>query len=169
MENIQNSPKQKGYVSKGSEAVKTWVEKTAGRPLRKSDKIIGLVLLIIFLFIFYVVLEANKYRAMVRVIEGQGRVGVNPTTESLDFGDLSRGTSAIRRVNLENGTFMPMYVMIWEMGGISDLMDISQNYFKLKPRESVKIDFTTYVPASAEIDKNYTGRVFLFKVPTFGI
>src|SRR3989344_9346822 len=66
-----------------------------GEPLKMWEKIVGVILALVFLFVFYVVLDANKYRATVHVIEGQGRVGVNPTTELLDFGDLSPGTSAV--------------------------------------------------------------------------
>ena len=146
-----------------------WFEKQAGRPVKRSDKVIGVILLIVFLFVFYVMLDANKYRAMVNVIEGEGKVGVNPTANALDFGDLSRGTSAVRRVELKNGTFMPVYIMIFKIGSISDLMDVSKNYFRLAHGIDEKIEFTTYVPASAELGKNYTGRVFRFKVPTFGL
>lgn len=146
-----------------------WFERNAGRPLKLSDKIIGLILLIIFLFVFYVTLDANKYRAMVRVISGQGKVGINPTAESLDFGDLSRGTSAVRKVNVKNNIAMPMYIIIWETGKISGLMKTSNNFFVLKPHSEEKIEFTTYMPASAQIDKEYRGRVYLFKIPTFWI
>lgn len=132
-----------------------------------GEKIISLVILVIFLFAFYVTLDANKYRAEVRVIEGEGKVGVNPTTESLDFGDLSRGTQAVRRVNLENGTVMPMYVLAWKFGKLSELMNVSKSSFRLAPKEKTQIDFTTYIPASAETGAQYTGRVYLFKIPTF--
>jgi len=58
---------------------------------------------------------------------------------------------------------------IWKVGSISDLMDINRNFFKLEPKTGAKIEFTTYMPASAQIDKTYSGRVYLFKIPTFGI
>ncbi len=155
-----------GSLKDARPKVNQWFQETAGRPLKKRDKILIGVLVIIFLFVFYVALDANKYKAMVRVIEGQGRVGVNPTAESIDFGDLSRGTSAVRRVDLKNATFMPVYVMIWKTGLISDLMKIDKNFFTLKPGASEKIEFSAYMPASAEIDKEYNGRVYLFKIPT---
>lgn len=150
-------------------ALKSWIEKTAGRPLMMRDKIIGSILIILFLFIFYVVLDANKYRAMVNVISGEGRTGINPTSESLDFGDLSRGMSAVRKVNIENGTIVPMYVAIMKTGDVNELMTVSENNFRLDPRSKKVIEFSTYIPASAEIGKNYTGRVYLFKIPTFGL
>ena len=68
--------------------------------MKRGEKILAVVLVIVFLFVFYIALDANKYQATVHVIEGEGKVGVNPTTERLDFGDLSPGTSAIRRVDI---------------------------------------------------------------------
>ncbi len=159
----------KDKISGVVNAAKDRIEMTAGRSIKTSDKIIGGVLIIVFLFLFYIVLDANKYSATLRVIEGQGKVGVNPLTTSLDFGDLSRGTSAVRKVDLSNGTVMPMYVAIVKTGSFSDLVTVSENNFKLLPGTTKKIEFAAYVPASAEIDKIYNGRVYLFKIPTFGL
>ena len=145
-----------------------WQEKT-GEPFKTGEKIIAIVLVFVFLFVFYVSLDANKYRAQVRVIEGEGRVGVNPTTESLDFGDLSRGATVIRRVEIQNGTFMPVFVVVVKTGDIADLIDIDENYFELKPGEETKIEFTNFIPASAEVGRRYDGRIYLFKIPTFGL
>lgn len=153
-----------------------WIEKQAGRPLKKSDKIIGVILIICFLFVFYVVLDANKYRMQVLVIEGEGKVGVNPTSELLDFGDMSRGTESVRTVTLNNGTFMPMYVLVWQRGGLSELVKVTDKNtgegakaFKLEPNTEVKIDFMARMPASAQIGDKYTGNVIIFKIPTFGL
>lgn len=137
--------------------------------LKILQKTIVILLIIIFLFIFYIVLDANKYQSVVHIIDGEGKVGVNPTDERLDFGDLSRGTSAARTVLIKNGTFIPMYIVIVKTGVISELTKIDKNYFKLEPRKEQKIEFSTYIPASAKVDDNYQGRVYLFKIPTFGL
>ena len=149
--------------------LKNWFKTSTDKPLTKWDKTILIVVAVLALFIFYVALDANKYRATVHVIEGEGKVGVNPTDLALDFGDLSRGTSAVRRVDLQNGTFMPMYVFMVKTGGISSLVKIDKNNFRLNPREQTKIEYTIYMPASAPVDATYNGRVYLFKVPTFGL
>lgn len=143
--------------------LRSWV--TPSEPLRRKDKIILAVLALVFVFVFYVTLDANKYRATVRVIEGEGRVGVNPTDEQLDFGDLSPGTSAVRRVNVVNGTPMPVFIAIVKMGEIASLIDIDANYFTLPARADQKIEFSMYMPASGKIDYIYDGRVYLFKIP----
>lgn len=148
---------------------KGWLEKLAGRPLKFSDKLMIGVLIIFFLFVFYIVLDANKYPALVHVIEGQGAVGVNPTSKALDFGDLSRGSSAVRRVKIENKTFMPMYIAAFKAGSIADLVKIDNNFYRMGAHAEEKMEFTLYMPASAVVDHDYTGRVFLFKIPTFGL
>src|SRR3989344_5823788 len=155
---------------------KTTAPTTAAAPKKKSpgwkemkvwQKTVTIIVAVFFLFVFYVVLDANKYRATVRVIEGEGQVGVNPTDRALDFGDLSLGTSAVRRVDMNNGTFLPFYVIMIKTGRISELMKIDKNYFRLAPGENTKIEYTVYMPASAKIDDIYNGRVYLFKIPTF--
>lgn len=146
-----------------------WWEKNTGAPLRTRDKVIGTIAIVLFLFVFYVVLDANKYRALVHVIEGEGKIGVNPTAEAIDFGDLSLGTSAVRRVDIKNGTPIPMYIMVFKTGSIAGLMKIDKNFFRLPPGGDVKIEFTAYMPASAKVGNDYKGRVYLFKVPTFGL
>ena len=133
--------------------------------MKRGEKILAVALVIVFLFVFYIALDANKYQATVHVIEGEGKVGVNPTTERLDFGDLSPGTSAIRRVDIENGTTISMYVAIVNFGSINDLMTINKSSFTLSPGKKDVIEFTVYMPASAPIDATLTGRVFIFKIP----
>lgn len=140
-------------------------EEKIKKRMSKWDKILIAIFAVILIFILYIVLDANKYSAMVHVVEGEGKVGINPTTEALDFGDLSRGTSAVRQVTIENGTFVPMYIAVFKTGEIGGLMEIDDNFFTLRPREDVQIDFSVYMPASAEIDATYKGRVFLFKIP----
>lgn len=146
---------------------------TNEQPIKKGEKmtllqkiILGVVILPL-LFVFYVSLDANKYKAYVRVVPGEGVVGVNPTDKALDFGDLSRGGRAVRKVIVQNGTFIPMQIVVLEWGNIADLMDVNKGNFKLNAGENAEIEFTTYVPASAEIDKVYNGRVYLFKIPRF--
>ena len=142
-----------------------WWQRVTGEPMKKREKIIGVVALVLFLFVFYVTLDANKYRATVRVVEGTGKVGVNPTTERLDFGDLSRGSSAVRRVDIANNTGVPFYVMIWRTGDTADLIKLDKNFFVLPARASEKIEFNMYMPASAPIGSIMNGRVYLFKIP----
>ena len=129
------------------------------------EKVFACFSLFVFLFVFYVTLDANKYEAQVRAMEGEGRVGVNPTSERLDFGDLSRGTAAMRTVTVTNDTFIPFFVSVVRIGAMRNLMDVEPNNFILRKGTEERIEFTTYMPASAEVYHMYTGRVFVFKIP----
>jgi hypothetical protein len=120
---------------------------------------------LVFLFVFYLALDANKYEAVVRVVEGTARVGLNPTTERLDFGDLSPGTTAVRSVTIENGTGIPFFVFALRLGSITDIMEQSNNFFVMAPHAEETIEWSTYMPASAPIGEKLSGRVILFKIP----
>lgn len=133
--------------------------------LSRGEKILAIALGVVFLLIFYLTLDAGKYSAQVLAVEGKGRVGLNPTTERLDFGDLSPGTSAMRRIEIKNESPIPMRIVVFRFGAVSDLIDLNKNYFVLKPDSEEKIEFSVFMPASAEIGKLYKGRVFVFKIP----
>lgn len=141
------------------------VERLTGRPLTRLEKVATIIMLVVFLFVFYVTLDANKYAAQVRVVEGEGKIGVNPTTEMLDFGDLSRGTATVRTVLVRNDTPLPFFVAVIKVGAIRDLVKQSDNNFMLRRGEQRKIEFNVFIPASAEIERVYSGRVFVFKIP----
>ena len=107
---------------------------------------------------------ADKYKAQVLVIEGEKKVGVNPTEESLDFGDLSADTSATRYIKLNAGG-MSTFIYVLKFGSIAELIDISENGFTLNKGDEKKLEFSLYMPSSAPIGEKYTGRVWIFKVP----
>ena len=110
------------------------------------------------------VLVADKYQAQVLVIEGEGKVGVNPTAEKLDFGDLSGDTSAARYITLNAGG-MDTHIYIWKFGSIAELMKLSDNNFTMEEGDEKKLELSVYMPLSAPVGEKYTGRVWIFKVP----
>ncbi len=121
------------------------------------------VLLAVLAVVVVQLVYAEKYQAVVNVI-AENRIGVNPTGERLDFGDLPKSKGATRAVTLESAGDRSAYVMVWYFGGISDLLKVSRNYFYLEPGKKEKLEFSVYVPESAEV-RQYTGRVLIFKVP----
>ncbi len=108
-------------------------------------------------------LNAAKYEALVQVIP-EDKIGINPTSQKLDFGDLPRDRSTVRTVTLKSDGDTPAYVMVWKFGDISDLMKVNKNYFTLDPHSSQKLDFSVYVPNSAEY-RYYNGQVMIFQIP----
>lgn len=140
-------------------------ENTYKKRFKTGDKVLLIITILIFFFLFYITLDANKYDATVLAIAGEGRVGVNPTSELLDFGDLSPGSSAVRTVSIENSTAIPMYIAALRIGEINGIMSVDKNFFVIPKNTTEEIEFSVYMPASAPIDERLNGKVFLFKIP----
>lgn len=132
--------------------------------MSKVKKIVYIIIGIIVFVLVVQVVVADKYKATVQVIEGENIMGVNPLTDKLDFGDLSRETTAIRYVSLENNGGMKNYIMVWKFGGIAELIDISRNNFTLEPGDKERLEFQLFIPVSAS-DQYYDGSVWIFKIP----
>ena len=121
---------------------------------------------VILLILVVQVVNAAKYKMVVNVVEGENIMGVNPLTESLDFGDLSRNNGMTRYITMKSGGGMSTFVIVWKFGNISDLVKLSKNFFKLSSGEEVKLAFEISIPPSAET-KQYKGGVWIFRLPVF--
>lgn len=111
------------------------------------------------------IMAAERYSAVVNVIEGVDKVGVNPSAERLDFGDLSRDTGASRFVTLKNNGRVSKSVFVVKRGKIAELMKTDQSSkFTIRPGEEIKLEFNVRIPVSAPYG-SYTGSVLIFKWP----
>lgn len=133
--------------------------------MRRKIKIILLVIAgIILIFIAVQFINASKYKMTVNVVEGENVLGVNPTTEKLDFGDLSRNNGMIRRINMINGGSLKTRVIVFKFGEVSDLIKLNKNFFVLNPGDKFELTFEINIPASAEF-REYKGNVWIFRLP----
>jgi len=123
----------------------------------------GIIALIILLLIVQIII-ADKYKAQVLVIEGEKKVGVNPTTEKLDFGDLSADTSQTRYITL-NAAGMNTFIYVLKFGSIAELIKLNDNSFSLTEGDEKRLEFSLYMPSSAPVGEKYTGQVWIFKIP----
>ena len=121
------------------------------------------IILVLVVLVLIQYFNAAKYSALVQVI-AEDKIGVNPTGERLDFGDLPRNKSAVRTVTLESKGNTGSYIIIWKYGAISDFINISKNYFTLSPHTTEKLEFTVHTPNSADY-KYYKGQVIIFQIP----
>ncbi len=143
----------------------------APRVLVKSHKIskfkltLYIILSVIGIIIVVQFLNAAKYSALVQVID-ENRIGVNPSGNSLDFGDLPRDKDAIRDVDLQNRSpyKIPTYVMVWKLGAIADFIKVDRNYFTVEPGQNAKLEFSIHIPNTADY-KYYKGKVLIFQIP----
>ena len=158
---IENSEKflDSRFHGNDSNAVKQ--ESKVKKRIKKVLIVLGMILIV---FIGVEFISAAKYKTMVVVTDKQGVVGINPLTESLDFGELSKGSSISRFITLKSQGKISTFVIIVITGGIKDLIEVDKNYFTLSGGEEQKIDFHLDIPISADKEK-YKGRVFIFRLP----
>lgn len=136
---------------------------TPKKKMSLGKKFLLIIVLLIVVVALVQVFSAAKYSALVQVIK-EDRIGVNPTGNALDFGDLPRDKSAVRTVNLVSNGNTGTYIMVWKFGGISDLIKVDKNYFTLKPHTTERLEFTAYIPNSANY-QYYKGEVIIFQIP----
>ncbi|MFC1629654.1 hypothetical protein ACFL11_00270 [Patescibacteria group bacterium] len=128
-------------------------------------KKILIIIAVIFLIIVAVqIINTAKYRMVVNVVEGKNVMGLNPLTDKLDFGDLSKNNGMTRYVALKSGGGIPTYIIVWKFGGIADLVNVNKNVFILDPGQETKLAFELKIPPSAEI-KQYSGWVWILRLP----
>ena len=132
--------------------------------MTKVKKILLIIVLVIIAVLAVQFINAAKYKMVVNVVEGENIMGINPLTEKLDFGDLSRNNGMERYVTLKSQGGISTYIMVWKFGSISDLVKIDKNYFILEPGQEKKLSFAIHIPPSAET-KQYSGWTMIFRLP----
>ena len=119
---------------------------------------------VVAIFAIVQFINAAKYEMVVNVVEGENVLGLNPTTEPLDFGDLSRNNGIARQISIENGGGMNIFVAAFKFGELASLVKLDRNFFVLKPGEEAQISLEVSIPPSAET-KKYDGRIWVFRLP----
>lgn len=143
------------------------IEAKTEKPKRKMSKakaIIILAAVVVVWFLAVQFLAAERYGMQVNVKAEENVMGVNPTDESLDFGDLSRNLGATRIVTLKNSSKSDKYILVWLRGEVAGMIKLNKNNFVLKPGEEVKLEFALQVPPSAE-PRIYKGTAMIFRWP----
>lgn len=132
--------------------------------MSKIKKIILIIVIIILVYGIVQVVNAAKYKMLVNVKEGENVMGVNPLTDNLDFGDLSRNNGMSRYVSLTNNGKRSVFFAVFKFGEISDLVQVEKSSFTLNPGEEYKLSYTIQIPPSAEV-KKYNGWTIIFRLP----
>ncbi len=133
--------------------------------LKKILKLVILFIMLVFVWVGIVqYMAADKYDAVVKVVEEGGKIGVNPTAERLDYGDIPKGNALTRFITIENNGNMDIYVAVVKFGSVAELIKISKNNFTLYAGDDEKIELTLAMPISANKEE-YKGKVIVFKLP----
>lgn len=124
---------------------------------------LGLLLLLAVTFLFQAL---TIYDSQVIAAEEGGAIGIAPFTDRIDFGDIPQGGGAVAKILiLENEGAVPNQISIFIIGNIGDLVKIEPGSVTLEPGESVEVDFRLTMPASAPVERKYTGKVFVLRLP----
>ena len=167
------NPSQEGNNQEGKKTEGDKFNETHPSPSQEGNKtgpktvLKMIALFIVFIVVWFAVVQyiaADKYEAVVKVVEEGGKIGVNPMTERLDYGDLPKGNASTRFVTIENSGKMGIYVAIVKYGGIAELIKINRNNFVLNPGEEEKLELLLEMPISANKEE-YKGKVLIFKLP----
>lgn len=153
-----------GTSAEQSVSAKAEPDKKIKKKMSKP-KIIGIVLILVIIwFLAIQFMAAETYDMLVLVKDEENVMGVNPLTENLDFGDLSRELGSTRFVSLNNSSEGDRYILVWKRGEISDMVTLLKNNFVLGPGEEIKLEFTIFIPPSAEA-RVYEGKATIFRWP----
>lgn len=123
---------------------------------------LGVVLLLVVTFLFQ---ATTIYSAQAVVKETGSPVGIAPFTDRIDFGDIPQGATVGRTLILENAGVVPNQVIIFVIGNIGDLVKLEPKSVTLEPGEKAEVDFVLTMPPLAPVEKKYTGRVFILRLP----
>ncbi len=123
---------------------------------------VGVVLVLTIVFF---VQATTIYSSQVIAKEKGSAIGIAPFTDRVDFGDIPLGLTVTKVISLENEGSTPNFIRVFIMGSISSLVDVEPSSFTLEPGESRDIDLELTMPASAEPEKKFTGRVIILRLP----
>lgn len=137
------------------------------RSLSVISKISVITGLVILLFASYIVFSLDKFGAAVSVV-GQGEVGKTELAVTyLDFGNISPGMIATRRMNIKNDGIISIRVIVLTGGDLSSYIKVSKSNFKLKAGTETDIEYTVEIPTSFSAGTTIFGKVTLIKTPIF--
>ena len=126
---------------------------------------IALGVLLVLVVTFFVQ-ASTIYPAQVVAKEKGSPVGIAPFTDRIDFGDIPQGATVGRTLILENMGTVPNQVIIFVIGGISDLVKVEPtSSFALEAGETAEVDFVLTMPASIPPEKKYSGRIIVLRLP----
>ncbi len=145
-----------------------WLQRRLARlrPKTKRQWATYALIALVAVFALFECRATATYSAQVVVTAatGESNIGINPTTESLDFGDLTQGLGLSKYLQVDNGGIIPVRVVIIVRGDIGPFMDVHSQSFTLTPREHRRVEFALSVPPTAA-PRKYSGRVIILRFP----
>jgi hypothetical protein len=91
--------------------------------------------------------------------------GIADPNALFDFGDLPRTAGIDHKLTIKNEGMTDTLVMVIVTGEIHDFVTIDDSTFSLQPGEERQVKMTLKVPTTAEVDKRYSGRAMIVRLP----
>ena len=123
---------------------------------------VGVVLV---LAIAFFVQATTIYSSQVIAKPKGDAIGMAPFTDRVDFGDIPQGQAVTKELILENEGTVANSIRIFIIGGIGGFIDIDPASFSLEPGESQNVKLRLTMPATAEPEKKFSGRVIILRLP----
>ena len=123
---------------------------------------LGVVLLLAVTFLFQAL---TIYDTQVIAKKAGEPIGINPLTDRIDFGDIPQGQEVGKTLIMENAGTVPNQVNVFIIGSIGDLVKVQPGSVTIEPGETKEVNFRLTMPASAPVEKKYTGKVFILRLP----
>ncbi len=120
---------------------------------------------LVLLAVVFLVQALTIYPAQVIAKEMGSPIGIAPFTDRVDFGDIPQGSTMTKVISLENEGSTPNYIRVFVMGSIGNLVEVEPSSLTLEEGESQDIELTLTMPASAEPEKKFSGRVIILRLP----
>lgn len=124
--------------------------------------ILFILILVILLGIFLIFFKIDKYRQEFysSFIASDNSIGFDLNNTAITFGIVKIGGSSTRNIVLENTFDRDVRIIINSEGEISNYLSISENDFKLAPKETKNISFYVNVPLNTTL-KKYEGKIII--------
>lgn len=132
--------------------------------MKTEKKILGIVLAAVVLFFLFTVLNTSRYKVALKVVDAENFIGINPSVDILDFGEISRDNSIVRHIDVENDGNLPAYLYVFKTGELANLLNEDKSFFLLDSGQKEKISFSAKAPYSAEARK-YEGNIYIIRLP----
>ena len=123
---------------------------------------LGVLLLLAVTFLFQAL---TIYDTQVIAKEADAAIGIAPFTDRVDFGDIPQGATVGKTLIMENAGAVPNQVNVFIIGNIGDLVKVEPSSLTLEAGETKEVEFSLTMPASAPVEKKYTGKVFVLRLP----
>lgn len=132
--------------------------------MKKWQIILTVVIAVLAVLIFCFITFTDTYSTQAVAKEAGSPIGMAPFTDRIDFGDIPQGAAVTKTIELINTGNNDISYKVFVLGSISQLIDVEPGKsFELKAGQTLDLNFRLTMPASAPVDKKFSGRIIILR------